>query len=129
MKKGFKLSFSVKEKIWSISYKFLHNIKPIHYFIVLVSVVEVKMNVNCLIDTCLQLFDWQVSSKSMQNSVCTLYELSEGEDSEGTGKCHSLSCTSFILSRGRWTTPLKAWNIPHNMSLGHSLLILSRNVH
>eukprot|EP00105_Crassostrea_gigas_P004947 XP_011418343.1 PREDICTED: vacuolar protein-sorting-associated protein 25 [Crassostrea gigas] len=29
------------------------------------------------------IYSW-VSSKSMQNSVCTLYELSEGEDSEGT---------------------------------------------
>lgn len=128
MKKCFKLSFSVKENIWSKSYKFLHNFKPIHYFILHVSCTG-KDDCDYLIDTCLQLFDWQVSSKSMQNSVCTLYELSEGEDSEGTGKCHSLSCTSFILSRGRWTTPLKAWNIPHNMSLGHSLLILSRNVH
>lgn len=52
MKKGFKLLFSVKEKIWSIFYKFLYNIKLIYYFIVLVLVVQVKMNVNCLIDIC-----------------------------------------------------------------------------
>lgn len=39
MKKGFKLLFSVKEKIWSIFYEFLYNIKLIYYFIVLVLVV------------------------------------------------------------------------------------------
>lgn len=114
MKKCFKLSFSVKEKIWSKSYKFLHNFKPIHYFIVHVSCTG-KDDCDCLIDTCLQLFDWQVSSKSMQNSVCTLYELSEGEDSEGTGKCHSLKALASFCLVGdgplRWKLEIFHWDI------------------
>lgn len=40
----------------------------------------------------------QISSKSMNNTVCTLFELTEGEESEGTGK---LSNYNVLSNKGK----------------------------
>lgn len=85
------------------------------------SFVQSKMNVNCLIDRCLQ------KVCRIQFALCMNYlrvRILKAQVSVTLSQS-----TSFILSSGRWTALFKVGNRPHNMSLGHSLLILSRNVH